>query len=207
MPFAEAYVIATHFADLIRDTTDRLVIAGSLRRRTNTVGDVELVCLPKIETVRSVTPGLFEDVVTECQVDRLHERMEALLTDGIVSKRPRSDGALFWGPRAKYLVFEGAPVDLFCVVNDWRTKEAPTAQPDRWGLILAIRTGPWQFSNQLVTPRSQRTREGGVGLLPDHLRVQEGWLTYRTSGERIATPEEESVFELLGLRWREPEER
>jgi hypothetical protein len=34
-----------------------------------------------------------------------------------------------------------------------------------------------------------------------------GWLTYRTSGERIETPDEPSVFELFGLPYQDAWER
>lgn len=209
IPSREAAGVAKRFLSLIEDSCDRIVLAGSLRRRLPTVGDVEIVALPKIGARAT---DMFADVTAP--VDLLHERLDQLLAEAIVEKRPRSDGAVFWGPRAKYLTFEGVPFDLFSVVNDWRgTKEPVRAEPDRFGIILMIRTGPAGYSHRLVTPKDQqavvgKTSNGQLirkpGLLPTHMRQAEGWLTYRTSGERIPTPEESDVFNLLGLEYVEP---
>lgn len=193
LPAHEAEAIAKRFIRRIEDACLQVEIAGSLRRLLPDVGDIEIVAVPRVESVPSL--DMFGEVTQVGEVDFLGVHLAALLDSGLIQKRPRSDGKTFWGPKAKYLTFDGTPIDLF------------TPSAERWGLILAIRTGPWQFSNALVTPRSQKTREGRRGLLPDHLRVQDGWLTERMSGRRIETPEERDVFELLKLRWIEPEHR
>ena len=116
-------------------------------------------------------------------------------------KRPRADGKTFWGPKARYMTFEGVPIDLF------------TPEAERLGIILLIRTGPWGYSRRMVTPTGQTTvvgyHKGGrpilaKGLMPPHMRVAEGWLTYRTSGEKIPTPTEQSVYDLYGLPYVDP---
>lgn len=213
----EVVPVARRFVDLIQPYCDRLVVAGSLRRRLPTVGDVELCVIPRVEAVQTTTTDLFGESVQTAQVDRLHEFLDRALLDGIVSKRPRADGATFWGPRAKYLTFEGLPFDVFSAVNDWRKPgTVPTAEPDRFGIMLVIRTGPSGYSHRLVTPKDQQAEVGKKGngqpilkpgLLPVIYRVQDGWLTYRTSAERIPTPTEESVYELLGLEYAEPWQR
>lgn len=212
LPSREVVPLVKRFVSLIEPYTTRLVVAGSLRRRLPTVGDVEVVCIPKIGARPT---DMFADVTAP--VDLLHERLDELLATGVVEKRPRSDGAVFWGPRAKYVTFEGVPFDLFSVVNDWRgTKQPATAEPDRFGIILVIRTGPSGYSHRLVTPKDQKAVVGyhankrpilKPGLLPTIYRQADGWLTYRTSGERIPTPEEADVFRLLGLEYLEPWER
>lgn len=210
MASAEAGPVAKRFLSLIDGCTDQVYVAGSLRRRLPTVGDVEIVAVPKIEQ-RST--DMFSEFTTP--VDTLHERLEDLLHQGLVEKRPRSDGALFWGPRAKYLVYDGVPIDLFSIVNDWRQKGvAPQAEPDRLGIILLIRTGPWTYSKRMVTPNTQTITAGYhrdgkrpilvKGLMPPIFRQEDGWLTYRTSGERIKTPTEQSVYDLYGLPYAEP---
>lgn len=182
--------VAKRFADIIDASCKQLVIAGSLRRLQPTIGDIEIVAVP---LWGDRPTGLFDEIVT--RVNLLDEQCEHMLTTGAIQKRSRADGATFWGPKAKYLTFEGVPVDLF------------TPEAERFGMILAIRTGPAAFSNALVTPRGMKTRAGRDGLMPSYLKQQDGWLTYRTSGERIPTPTEESAFDVLKLRYIEPADR
>jgi DNA polymerase/3'-5' exonuclease PolX len=204
MERTDAIAIAKAFVTELEGTYEQLIVAGSLRRRLARIGDVEIVAVPKLEIERTETVGLFGSVYSDFDVDRLDERLNAMLADGRVEKRPRSDGKTFWGPRAKYLSYRGSPVDLF------------TPNAERFGWILLLRTGPEKFSRQLVVPsgpipgevRTQTvTKDRRRGLMPPHIKQNDGWLTYRTSGERIETPTEQSVFELFGLPYQEPWER
>lgn len=199
IPASVAYEVAQRFMALLDGAVDRVQIAGSLRRSLPTVGDIEVVCVPKIDH-RST--DMFAEITQP--VDLLAERMDQLVADGVVQKRPRSDGKTLWGSKLRYLTFERTPVDLF----------SPNAE--RFGLILFIRTGPAAYSHQLVTELGKtvmvgRDQQGNPvmrrGRLPRHLQVKEGWLTYRTSGERIPTPEESDFFKKTGLRWVNPEDR
>jgi DNA polymerase/3'-5' exonuclease PolX len=183
----EAVAIAKAFVAEIEDCCDQLIVGGSLRRRLAMIGDVEVVCVPKVETV---TGGLFGDESTD--IDRLDARMTHLLDNGEVTKRLDKNGVPRWGPTLRYVTFQGARVDLF----------SPCAE--RFGWILLLRTGPAAFSRQLVMPRGRQTRDGRPGLLPPLIVPRDGWLTWRVSGERIGTPDEESVFELFKLSYLEP---
>lgn len=193
IPLDEASDVAHRFKTLIGPWCERVAIAGSIRRRQPTVGDIEVVAVPKIETVNLT--DMFGEVTGAEQRDMLHEEMEYRLRLGQVEQRPKANGTLMWGRKAKLLTFEGVNVDLF----------SPEAA--RFGWILAIRTGPADWSNAMVTPVGQRTHTGRPGMLPPLYRSREGWLTYRVSGERIETPTEQTVFDLLALEWREPWER
>lgn len=190
MPRPEAIEKAKAFVAAIEGTTDRLVVAGSLRRRLAVIGDIEVVAVPKVERL---TEGLFADQPVEA--DRLDARMHALLENDEVSKRLDRNGSPRWGPTLKYLTFQGAHVDLF------------TPCAERFGWILALRTGPAAFSRQLVVQRGSRTKDGRPGLLPPLVAPRDGWLTRRVSGERLSTPEERDVFTLFGLEYVEPSER
>lgn len=192
----EAVAIARAFVEEIESCCERLVVAGSLRRRLAYVGDIEIVATPLVETVDLAVPELFADRVQRLRKDRLDERLELLLARGDVSKRTDKNGATRWGPTIKLLEYRGAPIDLF----------AP-AEAARFGWILTLRTGPAAFSRQLVVPKGSRTKDGRPGLLPVGLKPRDGWLTRPASGERLPTANEADVFELYGLPYRVPWER
>jgi DNA polymerase/3'-5' exonuclease PolX len=91
--------------------------------------------------------------------------------------------------------------------------ELHIADRERWGSVLAIRTGNAEFSHLLVTSRS----EGGA--MPFRMRQADGglqrlleWQEYGPDPEQyaeprweaVATPEEADYFTALGLPWIEP---
>lgn len=186
----EAIEIAKAFVAEIEPYTDQLIVAGSLRRRLAYVHDIEIVAVPKV--IR-LTGGLFDDDLGP--LDALDAHLTGLLDNDMVSKRLDANGTPRWGLTLKYLTYRGARVDLFC------------PNVERFGWILVLRTGPAQFSRQLVVEKGKRTKDGRPGLLPPHIKPRDGYLTYRTSGERIETPSEEAVFDLFKLPYREPWER
>lgn len=186
----EAIAIAKRFVALIDDACSQLVVAGSLRRRLASIGDIEIVAVPKLDS--SAVDLLGDTLVAH---DRLGARMSELLDLEQVAKRLDRNGTPRWGPTLKFLTFEDVRIDLF----------SPSAE--RLGWILLLRTGPAAFSRQLVVPRGRRTKDGRPGLLPPHILPRDGWLTERTSGYRILTPTEHAAFEVLGLPWSSPWER
>lgn len=186
----DAVAIARAFVASIEDATAKLVVAGSLRRRLAYVKDIEIVAVPKIETIPD---GLFEDRTR--QVNHLDDRLDAMLRHDEVRQRTDKNGAVRWGPTLKYLEYGGARIDLF------------SPGLDRFGWILLLRTGPAAFSRQLVVRRGQKTKDGRPGLMPGRVMPRDGWLTWKTSGERIVTPTERHAFEALDLPYVEPWER
>lgn len=182
MALTDARAIASGFIAMLEGSYERLEIAGSVRRRAATVGDIEVVAVP----LRAIQYDLF-GARTDTAVDLLDRTLNDARNRGEVAGREGAAGRQLWGPRAKYLTFEGASIDLF----------APEAE--RFGWILALRTGPAAFSRQLVRPSDRRTKDGRPGLLPRHLAPRDGWLTSRVSGEKIPTPDEADVFRLFGM--------
>jgi DNA polymerase/3'-5' exonuclease PolX len=71
------------------------------------------------------------------------------------------------------------------------------ATVDNWGAILAIRTGPDEFSKALVTHIKYRTP----------YQQRDGVLVRQVSGEVVPVPEEQEYFRLAGVPWIAPERR
>jgi DNA polymerase/3'-5' exonuclease PolX len=186
---ADAEAVAASFIALLAGTYDRLEIAGSVRRKQETVKDIELVAVPTVEPLLD----LFDNPYG--RVDLLDHRLGVLRDAGTVEPRRRGDGSTAWGPKTKYLRWGGFPIDLFAV------------DAARRGWILALRTGPAAFSRQLVVPVGSTTKDGRPGLLPGFLKPRDGWLTYRASAEPVPTPEEDDVWRLFDITPGEPWER
>jgi DNA polymerase/3'-5' exonuclease PolX len=94
------------------------------------------------------------------------------------------------GATTERISYDGVAVDLFAVLP-----------PAEFGLLMAIRTGPADWSHRLVTPR----RQGG--WLPDHLRVHDGHIEHIRDGEVVPTPEEPEVFRVVNQPYVLPERR
>ena len=129
-------------------------LAGSLRRGSALVGDVEIVLEPRFDADLFGSP-----LCTSAPLD--------LAIDECVKS-----GLLAWdqsvkrnGPRYKRLVIcaLNLPLDLFLT------------GPDNWGNILAYRTGDADFSRLLVTQRYKG------GLLPNWMRCGDGRLYGRAA--------------------------
>ncbi len=183
LPLDRARRLAWEVVVLLQDQCERIEVAGSIRRAKPDVGDVEIVCVPKISETAT---GLFGDILD--RRDELHARCQSLVEDGVFAHRLASNGQHAFGERLKRLTYGRVALDLFCVLP-----------PAQWGLILAIRTGPAEFSRRLVTPR----RMGG--LLPDWLKVHDGAIWHGV--DPVPTPEEADVFRVLGLPYIPPADR
>lgn len=193
IPISEALPIARAFVAEIEPYCERVVIAGSIRRGATVVGDVEIVAVPRTQIVEAV--GMFGEVIATGVVDLLDQHVTGLWANGVVTKRPLADGSTRFGRSLKYMAYQNVPLDLF----------AP--ESGRFGWILTLRTGPAEFSRQLVVERGHKTKDRRQGLLPSRLKPDGGWLTHRVSGQRIATPEEQDIFDLFGIPYRDPQER
>lgn len=179
---AEGQLLACRVLDLLSPACTRIEVAGSVRRRRESVGDIEIVA------VGARAPGqvdLFGEVRSERNL--LDQRCDELLAEGVFAKRISEKGSSAWGYGVRRALFAGAGLDVFGTTLE------------QWGLILVIRTGDADWSRLLVTPR----HEGG--LMPLGMRCEAGWLW--DGGRRLVMREEADVFAALGLPWVEPWER
>jgi DNA polymerase/3'-5' exonuclease PolX len=190
-PFADVAPLAVELLRLLEPACETIVVAGSLRRRRPFVSDIELVAKPRLEEVRSSEAGLFDAVERIDVRDRTEELIGELLETGTLTlrdvERHRADGSIdvvtLNGPRHKALAYRDVPVDLFVV-----------RPPAQFGCVLTIRTGPADWSQELVTRIQKYSR-----------RVEDGRLL--RMGQPVATPDEASFLRECGQAWVEPRER
>lgn len=126
-PLAEVEPVAEVIKSKLEPYCYRIVIAGSIRRRRPTVGDIEIVALPKVVEEQLDLFGyetkkvnLLEDFFDEA----FSSHQQLLLKDG---------------PRQKQFRYGRFKVDLYL-----------PASPERWGWLLTARTGGKQFNKWLI---------------------------------------------------------
>jgi DNA polymerase/3'-5' exonuclease PolX len=162
---------------------ERIEVAGSLRRKTADVGDVEIVCIPKLVYPQEVLLGI--EVNTGPRITPLYDairRVEWLEPRRIDFGERMGDR--YMALRDRYTEI---PIDVFCVLP-----------PAQWGVIMAIRTGPAEFSKQLMIIAKRRGYRCEDGELKD---------VRRKFGAPVQTPEERDFFKTIGVAWKEPEAR
>lgn len=186
VPLAEATIVAEQLLTILSLGCEKAVIAGSIRRRAESVGDIEIVAVPRLHTER-LREGLFED--RDVIIDELQVVVDSLLMDGTLSSHPDDPKR---GPRYSKLLHtdSGLQLDLF------------STRPDTFGLILLIRTGPKTYSQWIVTEARARRfhvvdgelHRGGMGCGAVPCPV-------------VPTPDEDAVFNALHIHPARPESR
>lgn len=178
LPLARAAAWADAFVGRIADACTDVLVCGSIRRRKPEVGDIEIVYAPLVTPVE--VPGdLFGGAKIELR-DALLERLDAAVAAGAII--PGSClGRRFRQYRVPRL---DAQLDLFVVRH-----------PAQWGSIVAIRTGPADYSEWLM----RRARHLGLQQINGHLEDN--------AGAVIETRTEEDYFRALRLDWVPPEHR
>ena len=143
-PYAKALDIAMQYKDELEPYCERLEIAGSIRRKEEMVGDIEIVAIPKFETWGN---QLFGEPITYNALEK------------VIAEASRNGLVLIKnGQRYKQMqLVEGINLDLFICLP-----------PAQWGVIYLIRTGSAEFSRKVVTQRKYG------GYLPSDCIVKDG---------------------------------
>lgn len=189
--------VARQLAGALAPACERIVVAGSIRRRRQLVRDVELVAVPLTRPERASAQGsLFAG--EEVEVNALWERIEEVSREHeflvpIKPGSPRLEPDERWPAKrvagSRYfrlwITLARMRADLFM------------ATPETWGLVLTIRTGSADFSRALVT---RWTEVSGGGHASEGLLLD-------AAGAVVPTPDEESVFRAVRCRWVPPEKR
>lgn len=146
----------------------RWEFAGSLRRKRPWIGDIEHVILPVFG--EAPVPGsLFGADTRRCNL--LWHHLDALVCGGQINKAICSNGTTRWGEKYRGVTFRGFAHELFM------------ADQDNWGAILAIRTGPSDYSKMLVTR-----------LHDTQLRMDGGYLRYARDRKIYPCADEATFF-------------
>lgn len=181
MRFDDAIETLSRIKDFFAPWCVRMEDAGSVRRKSAFVNDLELVVVPKMIP----SPDLFGEGKEYSALDNA-----SFKNLGEVVRN---------GSRYKRINLEKISLDLFIVMP-----------PAQWGVIYALRTGDKFFSHWLVTKKigysySEETQRYFHGALPNDCRVDNGGV-YKND-VLIPTPDEIDFFKIYGLEYIEPPNR
>ena len=182
VPRAQAIAVAREICAALKPVTSHLIVAGSLRRMKDMVGDVEIVYVPTwIEEQTGLFPGDVEPV------DQAERVIDELRARDILRPRLGPCNITTWGPKNKLAIHTSTriPVNLFSTASDC------------WSNYLVCRTGG-QVTNQQIAAAA--------------LRKGWKWHPYRDgftdqAGRVVPVTCEQDVFSLVGIEYREPKDR
>jgi DNA polymerase/3'-5' exonuclease PolX len=177
----------------IRDGCDRIEEAGSVRRRKDDCRDLEIVAIPRLERQEQI--DLFGESRGFDEMNLLEERLRDLFDGGQWELDPDLKRN---GPRYKRLrhVSEAIAADLFLTTVRG------------WGGALAIRTGPADFSQALVTLALRQGKHVADGyLIHGHPKPDRGCPAGAACPLIVPTPEETDFLNALGVPFLAPEHR
>lgn len=185
--------IAVDEADALRamfpaHTYKRWEFGGSVRRKQPLVGDVEHIVEPEYGDV-SVGDGLFAETR---RVNLLWHHVDHAYKHNLIAKHVYPNGTNRWGEKYRGLSYRGFAHEIFL------------ADENNWGLMLLIRTGPADFSREVVT----RLNANGNPSTGGYVRASvTDPATHPLAMKVIPCPDERTVFSLAGMHWQEPEAR
>ena len=182
-PLDRAAKVGLIIEGLISGDVSKSMIAGSIRRRKETVGDIEILAIPLLG--QELSNDMFPVMVPYSKLDR---RLGQLVAMGDLEFRITKAGNTVNGEKIKLMrhVGSGIPVDIF------------TTTPASWFNYLVCRTGSAE-SNINIAKKAK-----SLGLK---------WEPYSSgfhingSSERIVCKSEQEVFDAVDLPYKRPEDR
>jgi DNA polymerase/3'-5' exonuclease PolX len=189
MNLQKAKEIAEDLKSEMSKWSEKIQIAGSIRRGKSEVKDIEIVAIPSFYIFDKDPEYLFamsDEPPKENLLKNWGERQTDIQwikpgTHEIIPWQIKPDGKYWrgWLPEHKI------KLDLFL------------ANADNWGVIFTIRTGSAEFSAMMMRFINQNT----------DFQIQKGHLTIRATGEIIPCPTEKSFFENTGIEFVPVEKR
>jgi uncharacterized protein YeaO (DUF488 family) len=177
-PIVEARAIAESLVALLSVGCDEIMIAGSIRRGKEMVGDVEIVAL--------ATP-------------KLHGLMDRLLLDGVIEKAIYPDGNYRWGKLYRGIQYMGMKCEVFLYDSHNRgyqqiLRTGPGDANTTLMTLLSHRRAPYRFQDGYCWY--------SLNWYKNH---RDEWAA--EDRKLVPCPDEQTVFKLLGLPFIEPHER
>lgn len=169
IPVDGAKKLAAAVVAALAPACERIEVAGSIRRERSSIGDVEIVAVPRM--VEGPRVDMFAPPPLVSALDQV---LGELAAAGKITQHPVRPAN---GERYKrlWLARTGVQLDLFLVLP-----------PAEWVPIFAIRTGPADYSRAAVTALRER------GLRCEDGRILRG-------NEVVPCPDEETFFALAGM--------
>jgi len=201
--------IAQQAVEWLKDSCERIEIAGGVRREKPEPHDVEIVATPRFASLSRPQMTLLDSrgpnsTIVE-RVNLLDSRIHQLVKEGTfqLGKPNKNGGKAPFGKRVYRIGFLDEQLDVFVVLP-----------PAQWGVVFTMRTGDAEFTHRLMSAGWP----SGLHFNQGHL---ESWMT--SGGKAITggklptdiepkrqvldTPEEVDVFRLLKMNWVEPKNR
>lgn len=190
-PLGLAQTLGGHLVKMLEPSTKKVMIVGSVRRMKQMVGDVEIVALAQETTLSD----LFGHQIT---VERtsIDEALDHLADQDYQGWRvdPRLNGRLH--KRLRH-IHTGLTADLYLTLDS-----------RGWGPLVAVRTGPRDFSKLVVTTARGLGWHFADGfLLHGHLKGRRPCSDGPACTRIIPLYQEADVFQTLSLTMLSPEER
>lgn len=168
---------------------ERIEVVGSLRRRRPTVGDIELLYIPRFGPQARGPGDLYPDEQTRCNL--ADTAIADLERRRILGRRLNTKGQTMFGEHNKLMVdlSTGIPVDLFATV------------PECWENYRVCRTGGAETNRRIC--------EAAHALGWKWTPYGSGFTREKEKGCLEVRPvtSERDLFSFLGLPWLEPEAR
>lgn len=141
-------------------------------------------------SIRRAAPWVKDAEIVAIPTNATYARLEALIASGAALRAVYSDGRERWGMSYRGLNYDGLRVEIFF------TERAS------WGYMLALRTGPREANEALMSrliKTSLRCQDGAVyHQRTPWLRLPNGdWDT--RAARRVIVPDEQTFFRILGV--------
>lgn len=198
MKTKEAHPIAADLLALLKPACEKIILAGSLRRKSEEVHDLDFVVIPKVEEKRA--QDLFGEFGPPVEVNLLDQYIDQI---GIRSDRTWTAVPKGSGEKIKKLFHKetGLTAELY-IADSWN-----------FGVLEAVRTGPAKIMPKIMTFATIRERQVSSGFyLHDHrAEKRDGEIIPCVRGKNcpsiLKTDSEIAFFDALGIAYFPPERR